>query len=245
MPQSTNKQKATARLVLLDEVRGFTIVSMVLFHAAYDAAYLYGYDLAWFQEPIIQNVWRCSISWVFLLLAGWMTAYSRSNARRATRYALCALLVFAATAVASVDTAVTFGILFCMAASTAVYCVAEPALKRVPPALGLFGTLALFGITYAVPHARYAVEGLAWLGCPSPTFSSGDYYPLLPYLFMYLAGAFCQRLFMERYGNEPPAAMTSSHCGPLALIGRHSLEIYLVHQPLLIVLFEGIRLIAP
>ena len=245
MPQSANKQQATTRLVLLDEARGFTIISMVLFHAAYDAAYLYGYDLAWFQEPIIQNVWRCSISWVFLLLAGWMTAYSRSNVRRAVRYALCALLVFCATALASVDTAVTFGILFCMAASTAVYCVAEPLLQRVPPAIGLVLMLALFGITYAVPHARYAVEGLAWLGFPSPAFSSGDYYPLLPYLFMYLAGAFCQRLFRERYANEPPAVMTASHCGPLAFIGRHSLEIYLVHQPLLIVLFEGIRLITP
>ena len=55
MPRSANKQQATTRLVLLDEARGFTIISMVLFHAAYDAAYLYGHDLAWFQEPIIQT----------------------------------------------------------------------------------------------------------------------------------------------------------------------------------------------
>ncbi len=60
------------RICLFDTLRGFTIISMVLFHAAYDATYLFGFDIPWFSDPVAQNIWRCSISWVFLLLAGWV-----------------------------------------------------------------------------------------------------------------------------------------------------------------------------
>ena len=62
------------RIAFFDSLRGFTIISMVAFHAAYDAAYLYGFEIPWFTDPIIQTVWRSSISWVFLALAGWMTS---------------------------------------------------------------------------------------------------------------------------------------------------------------------------
>ena len=58
------------RIAFFDSLRGFTIISMVAFHAAYDAAYLFGFEIPWFTDPIIQTVWRSSISWVFLALAG-------------------------------------------------------------------------------------------------------------------------------------------------------------------------------
>lgn len=225
-------------MVFFDTVRGFTIVSMVAFHAAYDAAYLYGPSLPWFTNQLVQDVWRISISWVFLLLAGWMTQFSRDNLRRGIRYAGAALLVFLVTSIASVDTAVNFGILFCMAGSTLIYCVLQPLLERVPPMAGFFASLLVFALTYSLPLSRYEIPGLAWLGLPSPSFASGDYYPLLPYCGMYLAGVFAARWFAQRHPAGYPHWMAVDVLPPLTWIGRLSLPIYLLHQPLLIALFS-------
>lgn len=226
-----------ARIGFFDALRGFTIISMVLFHAAYDACYLYGYSMPWFTEPVIQNIWRCSISWVFIALAGWMTSFSRNNAKRGAVYALAALVVYLSTALASVDTAISFGILFCMAGSTLLYVVLSPLSKHVPPIASFVVCLLLFVVTYQVPSGTYAFDGLAWLGFPSASFTSGDYYPLIPYSFLYLAGAIAARLYNERTHGAYPTWMTSERFSFLQTIGKHSLLIYLAHQPLLIGLF--------
>ena len=226
------------RIAFFDSLRGFTILSMIGFHASYDAAYLYGFSLPWFTDPLIQSIWRGSISWVFLLLAGWMTTFSRNNLKRGCVYAAAAFVVFIATSIAGVDTAVTFGILFCMAASTLLAAALKPVLEHIPSPAGLIGALALFALTYTVPQTRYAVSGLSWLGFPSPTFTSGDYYPLIPFFFMYAAGIFSARWFSERHTAGYPAWMVNAHVPVLEQVGKLSLPIYLIHQPVLIVLFS-------
>lgn len=232
--------RSHGRIAFFDTLRGFTVISMVCFHAAYDAAYIYGYGLDWFLNPVIQNIWRSSISWVFLALAGWMCAFSRNNARRGARYAAAAFAVWAATSVAAVDTPISFGILFCMAASTLLYTAAAPILRRIPPAAGLIIALACFAATYGVSDTRVSFEGLAWLGFPGPTFTSGDYYPLLPFAFMYLAGTYAAALFDATHPHGYPAWMERADIGPLSFIGRHSLAVYLAHQVVLVVVFEAL-----
>ena len=241
MSDSGPKTKKS-RIVLLDCVRGFTILSMVAFHACYDLAYLQGAPLEWFTSTPIQDIWRASISWVFLLLAGWMTTLSSNNARRAAVYSVAAFAVYAVTTAAGVDTGVSFGIMFCMAACTTVFALCSRSIDRLDSKIGLAVCLALFALTYTVPRGSYDIEGLAWLGLPSPTFASGDYYPLLPYGFMYGAGHFAARLLSETrmsWGDKPyPDWMVKDPCPPLSAIGRHSLLIYLLHQPLLLLIFS-------
>lgn len=57
------------RITIFDTVRGFTMISMAGFHACYDLAYLYGWDMPWFTQTVFQDIWRASISWVFLFIA--------------------------------------------------------------------------------------------------------------------------------------------------------------------------------
>lgn len=225
------------RIAFFDSLRGFTIISMVAFHAAYDAAYLYGFETPWFTDPIIQTVWRSSISWVFLALAGWMTSLSRNNLKRGGVYAAAAGAVFLATSIAGVDTPISFGIIYCMAACTLLYAATAPLLNRFPAAAGLISCLVLFAATYTLPHTTYPVEGLAWLGFPSASFVSGDYYPLLPNVFLYLAGAFAARWFDGHHASGYPTWMMKANVPFLSMIGKLSLPIYLVHQPLLILIF--------
>lgn len=225
----------TRRIVFFDALRGFTIISMVLFHLCYDLAYLYGIAMPWFTGTVLQSIWRASISWMFLLLAGWMTSLSRNNLKRGLLYGAAALLVFCVTSVASVDTAVNFGILFCMCACTLLWCLLERPLGHLDARILIAVCLILFVATYTIPLGRYDFDGFAWLGFPSATFRSGDYYPLIPYCFLYLAGALSARWHHER-GSGYPAWMYNDVIPPLAGIGRHSLAIYLLHQPLLLLL---------
>lgn len=220
------------RVSIFDTVRGLTVVSMVTFHVSYDLAYLYGIDMPWFTGTIFQDIWRASISWTFLFLAGWMTSLSRDNWKRAGVYALVALVVFLATSIVAVDTPVSYGIIYCMAASTAIHQLSKGLLQHIPPLLACLGLFALFLATQGIPQHLYALPNLAWLGFPSVGFASGDYYPIIPYTFMYLFGAYTSRAFIGRTSGRYPAWMMRDYCPPLSWIGRKSLIIYVLHQPI-------------
>ena len=234
------------RVGIFDVLRGLSVVSMVLFHLCYDLKFLSGVELAWFEPPL-QDIWRCSISWTFLAIAGCMFTFSRSNLRRALQYGGVALAIWVVTSVASVDTPISFGIFYCMAACTFVtellrrlgvtprgYVAALALFVAFLALQGLSGGTALFG-TVEIPPEAYRGELLSWLGLPGPEFSSGDYYPLFPYLFVYLSGVALGNVW--RSGGYPQWAR-NARCAPLSFAGRHALAIYVLHQPLLLALCD-------
>ena len=73
------------------------------------------------------------------------------------------------------------------------------------------------------------------LGLTAPNFESADYFPLFPYLGYFLLGAaFGKTRYKSRetlFPNFPPQRF-------LCLCGRHSLLIYLIHQPIFIFSIE-------
>lgn len=236
---------AHGRLAAFDVLRGLAVVSMVLFHLCYDLRFIYGHELAFFRPPL-QDLWRASISWTFLLVAGCMCSFSRDGLRRALRYLAVAAVVFVATTVAAVDVPISFGIIFCMGASTlvdhaldrlslaprgwwaaSVLLVLFLVLREVPQ--GYVGLRDL-GLALPLPRQLYATPYLSFLGLPGPRFSSGDYYPLVPYTLMFLVGASLGR---QLSGTGWPAWFARLSCPPLELVGRHALPIYLLHQPLI------------
>lgn len=135
------------RITVFDTIRGFTMLSMAGFHACYDLAYLYGWEMPWFTQTIFQDIWRASISWVFLFIAGWMCTLSRNNIKRAAKYAASALVVWIATTLVSVDDSVNFGIIYCMAACTAIVALASTVLVKVPSVWAIAICLTLFALT--------------------------------------------------------------------------------------------------
>lgn len=234
----------SSRLGVFDLVRGLSVVSMVLFHLCYDLKFIVGVDLGWFAPPF-QDVWRCSISWTFLFVAGCMCPLSRDNLRRAAQYGAVALAIWVVTTLAAVDVPISFGIIYCMAACTLVFWaldrlgLAPRGVAAAVVLVALFlllqglpdGTVGLPGATLELPRSFYATPWLSWLGLPGPHFSSGDYYPLLPYLFLYLAGAALGARWKSR---GYPEWAKRAHVAPLNFVGRHALVIYVAHQPLIL-----------
>lgn len=246
--------RASRRIGVFDVVRGTAVVSMVLFHLCYDLKFITGVPVPWFEPPL-QDVWRCSISWTFLFVAGCMCPLSRSNLRRAAQYGAVALAIWAVTTVAAVDAPISFGIIYCMAACTLVAWALSRARAlprgRVAAAvlfvlflalLGLQdGSVGFGGLRLEVPRELYESGLLSWLGMPGEGFVSGDYYPLLPYLMLYLAGAAMGTSWAQ---TGYPAWAREARLEPLGLIGRHALAVYVLHQPVLLAVSSLVAIVS-
>lgn len=239
-------QQPKGRVVFFDTIRGLSVVSMILFHFTYDLFFISHIKLTWFT-PLVIKIWVPSISYPFIFIAGCMCAFSKNSFKRSGVYSLVALAIFAATTFANIDTPINFGIFFCMASCTFV----EALISRfaVPPKgysaailfLLLFvicipistGHIGIGNLVFSLPKELYQTPYLAWAGFPSPSFSSGDYYPLLPYLFLYLSGAaFNRQLKAEGY----PKWMKKFSLPLITEMGRHSLIVYILHQPILLLI---------
>ena len=276
------------RIEAFDVIRGFSLVSMIAFHACYDLVSLYGVSLTWFVFPYI-DLWRNSIAWVFIFLAGIMCAYSVHKIKRCVVYLVCAFLIYVVTTLVAVDIPINFGIIFCLGMSTTVVTLVSYMLSLasktalflkvntiIPSFMVKVGTLillcamlGLFGITYHIPHGYISFFQYTWrlpaclyssyitaaFGFAPSYFQSGDYYPIFPYVFLYSGGAlagwlsksYVMTLQTTRLRKE---SVTLTHGfsvallvygltfikNLLALMGRHSLQIYVLHQPLLCIL---------
>ncbi len=227
---------------------------MVLFHAVYDLVFIAGVipSNLFFTTPV--NIWRASISWTFLLIAGAMCTFSRSNYRRAGIYLIVALGIYRVTSLIDASVEISYGIIYCMGFCTlfaaclsslgfspqgyawaAAFFIAFLLALSVPN-----GAISLFGIQIArIPRAIYHTGLFSWLGFPGPDFISADYYPPIPYFFLYLAG-WSLGLTWKREGYTHPLWRFS--IAPLEAVGRYALPIYVLHQPVLLLVAHVISI---
>ncbi len=233
------KAPPAGRLRLLDFLRGFSVFSMVAYHTLFDYVYLFGHPMGWYQGwP--GYVWQQSICWVFILVSGASLHYGRHTARRGLAVLGCALAVSAVTLLMMPSQRVMSGILHLIAVAMLLSAALRRVLEKTPPAAGAAVCFALFLATklvpsgylglldiplLALPEALYQTPFLFPLGLPGPGFFSGDYFPLLPWLFLYWAGYFAWAPLKKRLRPAAPGK------NPLEWAGRHSLLIYMLHQP--------------
>lgn len=237
----------------LDALRGLLLINMVLYHALYDVVYIKGIPISWYTGPT-GYVWQQSICWGFILLSGFCSRFSRRPLRHGLIILGAGLLVTLATYLAVPGQVILYGVLYLLGIAGLIQCATwwvwgRLKLPPCPAALGLIVFAALFFLTRGVPYGYLGFENIvllrlpAWLyqsqwlalfGLPGPGFWSSDYFPLVPWLFLYLCGYFLWRLIGRR-----PRVMEKLRSGiaPLSFLGRHSLLIYLAHQPVLMAIF--------
>ena len=211
------------RVILADEWRGLVLLLMVFYHGCYDLVALFGVPLSWFYTGL-GHTFQQFICISFILISGLCCRFSRSNLKRGAVAFGLAMALTLGTLIATPQVAIWFGVLHLLGVSMMLYPLLRPALDRLPRDVGLGPWRA------ALPAALYQIPWLAWLGFPGPGFSSGDYFPLIPWLLLFLAGSFLGR---RAQAGDLPNFCYRSHLPWLAAVGRASIWIYMLHQPVL------------
>jgi len=206
---------------------------MIAYHFAFDLRY-FRVTRSDFEHDPFWLAARAAILSSFLLLAGASLVLAQRNRpslahfwRHIAIIAGCALLVSAGSYAMFPQTFIWFGVLHVIAASLIV---AQPLVDAPRTALGVGVAIVVAGAT--ISHPAFDNRTWGWLGFMTAKPSTEDYVPLFPWaglVFFGIAVAHAAsriRASGRRPRVEPPRW--------LAWAGRHSLAIYMVHQPLLI-----------
>lgn len=218
----------TARLAEIDLLRGIAILLMIIFHIVFDLAYFYHWPVDylngfWYYQGKAAAV-------LFMLVSGISCTLSRNSLQRGLEVLGTGLIITAVTYLLQPAEYIRFGILHLLGSAMLL----APWLKQYSAlTLAVAGTVCIIAgkltITLTPP--------LPWfipLGITPPGFASLDYYPIFPWLGIVLYGLAAGKLLYPAKQPLWPGAALYRPAGWLGWLGRHSLPVYLVHQPLIL-----------
>ena len=226
----------------MDALRGVAISMMLVYHTAFDLVFF-----CYYGGDVYAGGWRLlqlTTVWLFLLLVGISLTISYARSYKADghrppykRYLLrgpkllgLGMVVAVAVLIYLGKPLVIFGILHLIGASVIL---SYPLLWRRRASLVL--GLAVIALGIYVGRQPVSFVWLLPLGLHPAEFLQLDWYPLLPWFGVVLLGSFAGQTLCPggRRHFAPPDRGGYPVVRQLAWLGRHSLAIYLVHQPLL------------
>jgi len=233
----------TSRYPIIDTVRGVAILAMMTYHFGFDLS-MQGYVVQDLNHSLPWLVARSLILSTFLLVAGFSLALAQHHTTkqrwlRLARIAGCAFLVSLGSYFMFPESWIFFGVLhFVVLATMLCWFLARHEKWLLPLAFAALG----LGLFYQ--SATFNQPMLQWLGMMTFKPITEDYVPMLPWLGLMFIGL---RLGIWANANKasatpakwpltitPPTALK-----PVSFLGRHSLAVYMLHQPILLGLLSA------
>jgi len=225
------------RIPLFDALRGIAIVLMATYHFCFDLNY-YGYTHFNFNYDPLWLGFRALILSLFLGLVGISLVLATARCFPPRRYfrrlgwlALCAIMVSLSSRILFPESWIFFGVLhFIFVASL----LGLAFLQFYWANLGMGSLMVLTGLT--LQHPQFDQPWMQWIGLMTHKPITEDYVPLLPWFGVVLLGLFLGKLFLRSEWSKGLSDWHSDHAAArlLAFAGRHSLVIYIAHQPVLL-----------
>jgi len=222
------------RIQIIDALRGFAVVLMVAHHLLYNLAEFLGAPWWLFSNPVF-DVLHYIFAGLFILLSGVSSRFSRGNVERGSIAIVLAVMISYVTY--RMDMPIWFGVLHLLGFSMLFFGLTQRFWDLIPKKAAPFIYIALIVLSALaktnIPLATENVwlnDALNILGWPQPGFRSFDYFPLLPWVFVFLLGTWAGIYIKDRklpgwfYEAAPPV---------FPAIGRKALLIYVLHQPVL------------
>lgn len=211
------------RIWEIDFLRVFAICLMIVYHFAYDLNTILGVDVNfasgfWY--------WYSKLSAIFIFVSGISAGFSRKALRNGIKLLVVAAGISAVTYFLLGDHFIRFGVIHFLGVSMLLYLLLQK--LNVWILGGLAGGIALFAST--VRQATASTWLLLPLGITYPGYSSVDYFPLFPYLAVFIAGIIAYKLY---YYKGRSLFRFNLESKLLEKISKNSLLIYVLHQPVL------------
>ncbi|HET7412589.1 MAG TPA: DUF1624 domain-containing protein [Pararhizobium sp.] len=236
--QTAAKARPRRRIVWIDSARGVAIVAMAVYHFAWDLQH-FGYV----TPPTIDvGGWKLfartdASSFLFLVGVSLVLAH-HPQIRWRGFWKRMAMIVAGAIAITVVTWFVTpgsfifFGILHAIAAASLIGLL----FLRLPPWLTIVIAVGVFIAPWYLASPIFDYPPLWFIGLSDRLRPSNDYVPLLPWLTPVLVGIAATKIakangVLEWLRDHAPSPRGIA--AGLAFSGRHSLAIYLLHQPVL------------
>lgn len=229
-----SKENFTSKRIWeIDLLRSLAIVLMIIFHFIYDLDtytnlefhYAGGF---WYWEGK-------SAALLFIFLAGISSGLSKQNKIKVgLKIFGYGMIITVVTYIALGQEFVRFGILHflgvCMIMYPTLYLVRERSLLWLA---------AIIAPSALIIHSIYVDTSLLLpFGFTYPGFMSVDYYPLSPYLAVFILGIVVYKRFY--YHNRSLFSFSIEH-PMITWVSKHSLIIYLIHQPILIAIILFVK----
>lgn len=223
------------RIWELDVLRGVCILGMVVVHLIYDLQTFF--SLPFLADSQLFDLIKQWGGVLFLLISGICVTLGSHPVRRGLIVFACGLICSAVTAgmyflnMADKSIIIYFGVLHCLGVCMLLW----PLFKRLPVwALGLLGLgLTVLGLWIS----GNVVVDFPWLiplGLVPGDFASSDYFPLLSNLGFFLVGASLGKtLYRKKETLLPRVNPANPVLAFFTLLGKWSLPVYLLHQPVI------------
>jgi len=242
-------RKRAGRIPLVDAARGIALLAMFVFHLTWDFSY-FGYIDSQIVFERALSIFGDTIGSTFLAIAGASLILAHAPKFRARAYWRHLATIIAAAAAVSLATYIFipeafifFGILHCIALATLI----------ALPFLFLPWWAAALGTVLAIMAPRLFVSPIFdgpmswWTGLSTFEPRTNDYRPILPWLGVLLCGVAVMKIGDRFAVRELLARWQPRNVVSRGIVfgGRHSLAIYLVHQPVFFGLVSLLATIAP
>jgi uncharacterized membrane protein len=206
------------RIFEIDFFKVIALILMIIFHTIYDLNEFVNIDLdytsgLWYYIGKISAI-------LFIFLAGINSGFSHNPLKRGIMVLSCGMIVTFTTFIFMNDLYVRFGILHFLGVSMILF----PLLKRINNVI-----LFLIAILIIVLSNIEIFNNMNLIVFLRNTFGSMsiDYYPLFPYLSIFIFGILAYKLF---YYKRKSILKLNTQSKLLYMISKYSLLIYLVHQ---------------
>ena len=145
------------RIIFLDELRGLTLISMILYHFMWDLVYIAGISAPWYHSNGA-HIWQQSICRTFILLSGFCWSFGRHPVRRGLIVSGCGAAVTLVTALLLPEDIVIFGVLTLIGSSMLFTVPFDFCVRRLTAAAGS----RIHGFRFAVLSILCLLTGISF-----------------------------------------------------------------------------------
>ncbi|QFU07243.1 hypothetical protein PARPLA_01236 [Rhodobacteraceae bacterium THAF1] len=224
------------RLDIVDVVRGIAIAGVVLFHLVWDLAFLGVIPPGISVHPFWLLFGRL-LAGTFMVLVGVSLVLATAGGFRRQAFLRRLVVLIVAAVIISVVTRVIFpqnfvyfGILHAIAVASVVGVLVSRLSTSVIVGLGF----ATYALGFLWTSETFDPRWLAWTGFAAYPPPSNDFVPFFPWIGLTLFGIAGTRIAFARNLILYARPLHGHTARSLAWLGRHSLTVYLIHQPILL-----------